>query len=51
MGFWDKAKGAIKDEPQEEVIDLQAKLSKLELVEITSTWDHCIYVLLLFHHS
>ena len=31
MGFWEKAKGAVVTEKKEEVIDLQAKLSKLEL--------------------
>lgn len=34
MGFWDKAKGAVVTEKKEEVIDLQAKLSKLELSDI-----------------
>ena len=31
MGFWEKAKGAVVTEKKEDVIDLQAKLSKLEL--------------------
>ncbi len=39
MGFWDKAKEIVKDEPQEEVVDLQAKLSKLELVDINYIHD------------
>ena len=34
MGFWEKAKGAVVTEKKEEVIDLQAKLSKLELSDI-----------------
>ena len=39
MGFWDKAKEVVKNEPQEEVVDLQAKLSKLELVDINYIHD------------
>tara|TARA_R100001510_G_C7655288_1_gene214379 strand:- start:1822 stop:2067 length:246 start_codon:yes stop_codon:yes gene_type:complete len=39
MGFWDKAKGAVVPEPKEEVIDLQAKLSKLELADIEYIYD------------
>tara|TARA_R110000803_G_scaffold158773_1_gene223013 strand:+ start:2633 stop:2884 length:252 start_codon:yes stop_codon:yes gene_type:complete len=36
MGFWEAAKDKIKDlKPEEEVIDLQAKLSKLELSDIS----------------
>ena len=34
MGFWEKAKGAVETEKKEEVVDLQAKLSKLELSDI-----------------
>ena len=34
MGFWEKAKGAVVTEQKEEVVDLQAKLSKLELSDI-----------------
>jgi len=34
MGFWEKAKGAVVTEKKEEVVDLQAKLSKLELSDI-----------------
>ena len=33
MGFWEKAKGTVVTE-RKEVIDLQAKLSKLELSDI-----------------
>ena len=39
MGFWDKAKGAVVTEKKEEVIDLQAKLSKLELVDINYIYE------------
>jgi len=41
MGFWDKAKDVVTPEPKqkEEVIDLQAKLSKLELVDINYIYD------------
>jgi len=39
MGFWDKAKGVATPEPKEEVIDLQAKLSKLELEDINYIYD------------
>ena len=39
MGFWDKAKEVVKNEPQEEVVDLQAKLSKIELVDINYIHD------------
>ena len=39
MGFWDKAKGVAIPEPKEEVIDLQAKLSKLELEDINYIYD------------
>tara|TARA_S200002703_G_scaffold68711_1_gene59634 strand:- start:192 stop:437 length:246 start_codon:yes stop_codon:yes gene_type:complete len=34
MGFWEKAKGAVVTEKKEDVVDLQAKLSKLELSDI-----------------
>ena len=34
MGFWEKAKGTVVTEKKEEVVDLQAKLSKLELSDI-----------------
>ena len=34
MGFWEKAKGTVVTKNKEEVIDLQAKLSKLELSDI-----------------
>tara|TARA_R100000458_G_scaffold51573_1_gene52546 strand:+ start:1796 stop:2044 length:249 start_codon:yes stop_codon:yes gene_type:complete len=38
--FWSKAKKAMKKpKPQEEVIDLQAKLSKLELADINYIYD------------
>jgi len=39
MGFWDKAKSVATPEPKEEVIDLQAKLSKLELEDINYIYD------------
>ena len=39
MGFWDKAKGVSTPKPKEEVIDLQAKLSKLELADINYIYD------------
>ena len=39
MGFWDKAKGVATPKPKEEVVDLQAKLSKLELVDINYIYD------------
>jgi len=39
MGFWDKAKGVATPKPQEEVVDLQAKLSKLELEDINYIYD------------
>jgi len=39
MGFWDKAKGVATPKPKEEVIDLQAKLSKLELEDINYIYD------------
>jgi hypothetical protein len=36
MGFWENAKDTVKSlKPKEEVIDLQAKLSKLELSDIS----------------
>jgi|TARA_R110000787_G_scaffold15540_1_gene47942 hypothetical protein len=36
MGFWENAKDTVKSlKPEEEVIDLQAKLSKLELSDIS----------------
>ena len=34
MGFWEKAKGTVVTEKKEDVEDLQAKLSKLELSDI-----------------
>ena len=38
--FWSKAKKAMKKpKPQEEVIDLQAKLSKLDLSDINYIYD------------
>ena len=38
--FWSKAKKVMKKpEPKEEVIDLQAKLSKLELSDINYIFD------------
>tara|TARA_Y100000593_G_scaffold83751_1_gene158132 strand:+ start:836 stop:1090 length:255 start_codon:yes stop_codon:yes gene_type:complete len=38
--FWNKAKKVMKKpEPKEEVIDLQAKLSKLELSDINYIFD------------
>ena len=39
MGFWEKAKGAVVTENKEEVIDLQQKLSKLELPDIQYIFD------------
>ena len=39
MGFWEKAKGAVVTEKKEEVVDLQAKLSKLELSDINYIHD------------
>lgn len=39
MGFWDKAKGVSTPKPKEEVVDLQAKLSKLELADINYIYD------------
>ena len=39
MGFWEKAKGTVVTEKKEEVVDLQAKLSKLELVDINYIHD------------
>ena len=39
MGFWDKAKGVATPKPKEEVVDLQAKLSKLELEDINYIYD------------
>jgi len=39
MGFWEKAKDIAKIEPKEEVIDLQAKLSKLELSDIQYIYE------------
>lgn len=39
MGFWDKAKGVATPKPEEEVVDLQAKLSKLELEDINYIYD------------
>lgn len=38
--FWEKAKKVMKKpKPQEEVIDLQAKLSKLDLSDINYIYD------------
>ena len=39
MGFWEKAKGTVVTEKKEEVVDLQAKLSKLELSDINYIHD------------
>ena len=40
MSFWDKAKSKMKpSEVEEEVIDLQAKLSKLDLTDINYLHD------------
>ena len=39
MGFWEKAKDIAKAEPKEEVVDLQAKLSKLELSDIQYIYE------------
>ena len=39
-GFWDKAKEKISEaKPNEEVVDLQAKLSKLELSDFNYIFD------------
>jgi len=38
MGFWESAKGKIA-EPKEEVINLQQKLSKLELSDISYIFE------------
>ena len=40
MSFWDKAKSKMKpSEVEEEVIDLQAKLSKLDLTDVNYLHD------------
>ncbi len=41
MGFWDEAKSKVSKpvEPKEEVIDLQQKLSKLELSDVNYIFE------------
>jgi len=39
MSFWDKAKLKLDAKPKEEVVDLQQKLSKLELSDINYISD------------
>tara|TARA_R110002020_G_scaffold92729_1_gene224187 strand:- start:515 stop:760 length:246 start_codon:yes stop_codon:yes gene_type:complete len=39
MSFWDKAKQKLDSAPKEEVVDLQQKLSKLELSDISYISD------------
>ncbi len=41
MGFWDEAKNKVSKpkEPKEEVIDLQQKLSKLELSDVNYIYE------------
>ena len=39
MSFWDKAKLKLESKPKEEVVDLQQKLSKLELSDINYISD------------
>ena len=40
--FWERAKEKIKPEVEEEVIDLQQKLSKLDLTDVNYIYDMMI---------